>query len=37
MNDDDDDDVSAPFDPYVWAFCVLLWAGIFGLMLWVWP
>jgi hypothetical protein len=34
---DDDEDVSAPFDPYVYAFCLLLWAGIFGVIWLLWP
>lgn len=33
----DDEDISAPFDPYLWALSLVVWACIIGLVWWVWP
>lgn len=34
---DDDEDISAPFDPYSWLLGLLMWACIIGFVWWVWP
>ena len=36
MNDDDED-ISSPFNPWLWLICLLIWACFIGFGKWVLP